>query len=202
MDDDISLDFDHDKIIALNYYLTATNIMKTSQRDIYPRWGQQLQVNFNDTPFGNGINKIISGQVTLDFPGIVRHHGLRLYGGYQKKTENYYTFSDYIVFPRGHNQISAKEISSFSALYTMPLFYPDWQLDHFLFIKRLKSSVFYDYAKTTNKVFSSTGLDLTMDFTMFNFIAPFDAGLRSAYIPETGKLKFELLFALNLNSIY
>jgi hypothetical protein len=206
MDEAIPMHFTHDKIIAVNYFLKAANMMKTSLRDLYPHWGQQLQINFNNTPFENGYNTIFAGQVTLDFPGIARHHGLRLYGGYQKKTENYYTFSDYIIFPRGYDQIFRNEIVNFSALYSMPLFSPDWQLKHFLFIKRFKTSVFYDYARSADqvlpRVFSSTGFDLTMDFSLFNFIAPFDAGLRSAYISETGKMKFQVLFTLNLNSIY
>jgi hypothetical protein len=180
--------------------------MKTSLRDLYPRWGQQLQVDFNNTPFEEGINSIFALQMTLDFPGIERHHGLRLYGGYQKKIENYYTFSDYIIFPRCYDQIFRNEIVSLSALYSLPLFSPDWQLKHFLYIKRIDTAVFYDCAMSTDKTipnyFSSTGLDLTMDFCIFNFIAPFNAGLRSAFIPETGKIAFQVLFAVNLNSIY
>jgi hypothetical protein len=45
-------------------------------------------------------------------------------------------------------------------------------------------------------------LDLTSDFAFFNLIAPLDAGLRSIYIPETGEMKFELLFSLNFGGMY
>lgn len=206
MDESVPDQFEHKKIIAADYSLNATNLMKTSLRDLYPRWGQQLQINYNHTPFEEGSNSIFAGQLTLDFPGIARHHGLRLYGAYQKKNENYYTFSDYINFPRAYTNIFRNNIYSFSTLYSMPLILPDWQIKHFLYIKRIKTAFFYDFAKSTEQVFpryfSSTGLDLTMDFSLFNFIAPFDAGLRSAYIPETGKMKFQLLFTLNLNSLY
>jgi len=206
MDESVPMNFIHEQIIAVKYALTATNLMKTSLRDLYPRFGQQLQLNFNNTSFETGFNSIFAGQATMDFPGIARHHGLRLYGAYQKKTENDYTFSDYIILPRGYEQIFRNEIASFSAIYSMPLFSPDWQLNHFMYVKRVKTAVFYDYARSADqmlpRVFSSTGIDLTMDFSLFNFIAPFDAGIRSIYIPETGKMKFQVLFSINLNSIY
>jgi hypothetical protein len=142
----------------------------------------------------------------MDFPGIARHHGLRLYGGYQKKRVTFYSFSDYIIFPRGYTNIYRDEIYSFSAMYTLPLFCPEWQIDHLLYFKRFKTSVFYDFAKSTDNLlprfFSSVGLDLTSDFSLLNLIAPLDAGLRSIYIPETGKIKFELLFSLNFGAMY
>jgi hypothetical protein len=144
--------------------------------------------------------------MTLDFPGVAENHGLRLYGGYQKKIDTYYSFSDYINFPRGYDDIFPNKVYSFSACYSMPLLLPDWRLGHFLYIKRFKAALFYDWAKSTDfnipEYFSSSGLDLTMDFSLFNFVAPFDAGIRSIYFPETGKMKFQVLFDLNLNSIY
>jgi len=90
-------------------------------------------------------------------------------------------------------------------MYTMPLFYPEWQLGHLLYFKRFKTSVFYDFAKGDNQLpqlISSIGLDLTSDFSLLNFIAPLDAGLRSIYIPDTGEMKFEILFSLNFGGMY
>jgi hypothetical protein len=104
MDESIPIKFDHDQIIAVNYSLIASNKIKTSQRDLFPRWGQQVQLNYNNTPFDDRSNSLFAGQVTMDFPGFGRHHGLRLYGGYQKKNENFYPFSDFIIFPRGYTK--------------------------------------------------------------------------------------------------
>jgi hypothetical protein len=206
MDESVPITFEHDKIIAVNYSLIASNKLKTSQRDIFPRWSQELKLNYNYTPFVNGPNSIMSGQMTMDFPGIGKHHGLRLYGAYQKKHETFYPFPDYIVFPRGYTMIDRNEIYSFSAMYSMPLFYPEWQVKHLMYFKRFKTTMFYDYAQSSDlqlpRIFSSVGLDLTSDFSLFNLIAPLDAGLRSIYIPETGKMKFEILFSLNFGAMY
>jgi hypothetical protein len=197
---------EHTQDVALNFSLEAENLMKASLRDIYPRWGQKLQVNFSNTPFTGVLNSFFAAQLTLNFPGIGRHHNLHLYNAYQTKTENLYSFANKIYFPRGTENIFSDKIFSFSALYSMPLFLPDCQLSHFLYIKRVKSALFYDFAKSYDKlsprIYSSVGLDLTMDFVAFNFIAPFDAGLRSAFIPESGKMVFQVLFAIKLNSLY
>jgi len=206
MDESIPVTFDHENIISAFYSLIASNEKKTSQRDIYPRWSQLLELNYNNTPFESSPNSIFAAQLTMDFPGIGRHHGLRFYGGYQKRIEDFYPFSDFIIYPRGYTDIKRDEIYSFSAMYTMPLFYPEWQVGHLLYFKRFKTTVFYDFAKSTDdlqpRLFSSVGLDLTSDFSFLNFIAPLDAGLRSIYIPDTGKVKFEILFSLNFGGMY
>jgi len=198
--------FDHEQIMAAYYSLAASNVRKTVRRDIYPRWSQQLQVNFNNTPFEESTNSIFAGQITMDFPGIVRHHGIRIYGGYQKRNEDFYSFSDFIMYPRGYTDIKRDEICSFSAMYSMPLFYPEWQIGHFMYFKRFKTTLFYDFARSTDdqlpRFLSSAGIDLTSDFSILNFIVPLDAGLRAMYVPETGKVKFEVLFSLNISELY
>jgi hypothetical protein len=206
MDESVPFKFENDQIIAINYSLVTSNKMKMSQRDLFPRWSQKLELNYRNTPFINSTNSLFAGQVTIDFPGIGRHHGLRLYGAYQKKIENVYPFSDVIIFPRGYTSILRDEIYSFSAMYSMPLFYPEWQINHIMYFKRFKTSLFYDFAKSTDpllpRVFSSIGLDLSSDFSLLNLIAPLDAGLRSIYNPETRQMKFELLFSLNFGAMY
>jgi hypothetical protein len=206
MDESVPFGFDHDQIIALNYSMIASNEIKTSQRDIYPRWSQLLELNYSNTPFISSSNALFAGQVTMDFPGIGRHHGLRLYAGYQKRTEDVYPFSDMIIFPRGYTEITRDEIYSCSAMYSMPLFYPEWQIGQLMYFKRFKTTLFYDFARSTDNLlprsFSSAGIDLTADFSFLNFIAPFEAGLRSIYNTETRKMKFEFIFSVNFGGIY
>jgi hypothetical protein len=206
MDESVPVTFDHENIISAFYSLTVSNAKKSSSRDIYPRWSQQMVLNYNNTPFEESPNSIFAAQLTMDFPGIGMHHGIRLYGGYQKRIEDFYPFSDFIIYPRGYTDIKRDEIYSFSAMYSMPLFYPEWQIGHLLYFKRFKTTAFYDFANSTDDLkpsfFSSAGLDLTTDFSFLNFIAPIDAGIRSIYIPDTGEMKFEILFSLNFGGMY
>jgi hypothetical protein len=198
----IPLSTDRYQIMATKYSLKVENLMKASLRDLNPRWGQKIQFNYSQTPFEETLNSIYAVQVTLDFPGIGRHHNLHLYNAYQSKTESVYSFNDLINFPRCNESIFSDRIYSFSALYSMPLFLPDFQLSHYLYIRRVKCALFYDFARTNPRTYSSSGLDLTMDFNVVNFIFPIDAGIRSAYIPEKNKMAFEFLFSFKLNSLY
>lgn len=206
MDEPVKVTFEQDRIVTAGYSLLATNEMKSSPRDMGPRWAQYLQLNYSNTPFNNQSSSIFAGQATLSFPGIARHHVLGLYGAYQKKNEHFYTFSDLIVLPRGYTEIERKELFSFSATYALPLFYPEWRIGHLAYFKRFKTMLFYDYARSTDTqlphVFSSVGLDLTSDFSLFSLIAPLDAGLRTIYHPEDGTMNFEFVFALNFGGMY
>jgi hypothetical protein len=206
MDKSSPLQFIHDRISTMEYSVYAYNQFKTSYRDLYPRWGQFIQFNFNNTPFGSGYNSILAGQAIFYFPGILKHHGLRLYGGYQKRTVDYYIFSDIITYPRGYTGINLDQSASLSATYAFPLFYPDWRIGPVIYIKRFKTAAFYDYAWGLDQApyshYSSTGLDLTMDFNVLSFIAPFEAGLRTMYLPESGSFQFQFLFSIDINSIY
>lgn len=206
MENQVPVRFDHTELTSLNFAMISYNRMKTSQRDIYSKWGQQLQVNYNYTPFNNELNSVFAAQLSLDFPGLMRHHALHLYGGYQKKTSTFYTYSDYISFPRGYTGIPGDEVYSFSTWYTMPLSYPDMRIGHLFYFKRFKIRLFYDYAqcpgKLQSKYYSSTGLDLSSDFGFINLIAPFDAGIRTIYKPSTGGLVFEPHISFNLGAMY
>jgi len=206
MDESVHAKFEFNQIVTVDYSLLATNEMKSSPRDMGPRWAQKLQINYSNTPFYNESNSVFSGQATFSFPGIARHHVLGLYGAYQKKMETFYSFSDLIILPRGYSEIDRKELFSFSATYSLPLFYPEWRIKQLMYFKRFKTMLFYDYAKSTDNltpsVFSSLGFDLTADFSLFNFIAPFDAGLRTIYHPETGEINFGFVFALNFGGMY
>ncbi len=206
MNESVPLDFEFKNIVSLKYSLLASNIIKTSPRDIFPHWSQQLQLDFSNTPFINSTNSIFSAQLTFDFPGLFRHHGIHLYGAYQKRNEDIYPFEDIIFFPRGYTEIERDEISSFSAMYSLPLFYPDWSVGQILYFKRFKMSLFYDFAESPEnlspKHFTSLGLDLRSDFSFLNLITPLDAGVRSIYVPDKGRMQFELLFSINFGGMY
>ncbi len=206
MDDLVSEGYDPDNIFTIDGKLLISNQMKTSYRDLFPRWGQEINLNYVLTPYRNITNYVFAGDLKFIFPGFLKHHSLELYAGYQKKVELYYHFPDYLVFPIGYTGITQNEIASLHSGYSFPISYPDWQLGHFLYIKRIKSTVFYDYAKGFDQQpyekYSSTGIALRFDLSLFNFIAPFDVGMRTIYKPEERNFEFQFLFGIDLNSFY
>ena len=192
---------------TLDYRLYAYRTLKTSRRDIFPAWGQILVLNFRNAPFENDITDyILSGEGYLYFPGLMKHHGLRLYLGAQKTLRNRYIFSNIISNPREYHGISASELYSFKADYAIPLAYPDLSLGSIIYLKRIKSKLFYDYAIAETKdqinYFNSAGIELTADMHVFRFISPIEIGVRSSYLIRKEELKFELLFGVNFTALY
>jgi hypothetical protein len=98
--------------------------------------------------------------------------------------------------------------------YKFPLFYPDFSIGRFTYVKRIKSSLFYDYAWLSIPAvdshgnvhtgyhqlgFSSTGIELISDVHFFRFFVPFELGIRSYYRPDYRNWGFNLLLSANLN---
>jgi len=201
------LKFRKDRFHSLDYRLFLYAQSRQSYRDLIPRWGQLLELNYRHTPFdGDSASSIFAAQIVLYFPGLFRHHGFKVYGGYQDRLVDYYSYGGLISLPRGYSGIYADRVFSGSISYEFPIFYPDWHFGPVIYMKRLKAAVFYDHAWVFNtepdQSYNSVGADLTLDFHLFRHFAPLEAGLRSIYFPESGRFGFEFLYRLNLAGIY
>jgi hypothetical protein len=201
--------FKKDRFNSLNSRIYFYAQSKTSSRDLNPRWGQVFDINYRQTMFeGDSASSIFATELYLYFPGLLRHHSLRLYGGYQNRLiDKYnYTYSDQIVIPRGYSDINTNRMFSWSLTYEFPIFYPDWHVGPVIYIKRLKAALFYDNARDfdsePNHNYNSLGVDLTLDFHLLRLFVPLEAGLRSVYLPDRGTMAFEFLYRININSLY
>lgn len=201
---------------SVTYRLYHFNLIHQNARSLMPKWGYQLDLIYRHTPFGIYQQGTIKGlQSNIYLPGLLNNNGIKIYQGYQVKTFSATSgFSNFVHFPRGIHGVENNSMYSLSADYRMPLFYPDASIGKLLYIKRVRSSVFYDYAwlsvpAMTNdhryiynyKQFelNSTGLDLSADFHVFHSIVPMQAGLRSIYLPQSNSMAFEFLFSVNFN---
>jgi len=138
------------------------------------------------------------------FPGILRHHSIKLKASYQKEDVGDYHFNDLITVPRGYTYYTIPQFFTSSIDYALPLFYPDLSLPGFTYIKRLKADVFADYAHAEwffkDPDFLSTGIEITADLHLLRFYAPIEMGFRSIYVTNTGDLKFEFLWSIGLGT--
>jgi hypothetical protein len=197
---------------VMEYRLLLFGQIESSYRDLYPRWGMTLDANFRHTPFGgHSLGEIGSAEAYIYLPGFLRHHGFRLYTACQRKDPGEYRFADLINYPRGYSGIYLDKAFSFSAGYKFPFWYPDLALGPVVYLKRVKASVFWDYAsgerrdsknQLIREEYQSLGLDLTADMHVLRFLAPFDMGLRTIYLPEESDLQFQFLFSMDINSFY
>ena len=194
---------------SLRYRFYAHHKLKMGERDIETRWGQSIDVNFRHNPFDktNGGNSIASAAARFYFPGFIKHHSMRFYVAGQIKDGSRYFNSDLILFPRGYSQIDNDQYYSFRFDYLFPIFYPDFSFGSLAYFKRLKAAVFFDYGKgnfklpqgqNTNMEQQSVGLDLTTDLHFLRHMAPFELGIRTAYLLDSQGMYYEFLFGMNL----
>ncbi len=186
----------------MRYTFSYNRLLKMATRDVLPRWGQTLSLFYRHTPFkGDYSGSIFTAQAGLLFPGIGRHHGIWLRGGYQQedvsRTARNYRFPTPLLFPRGFGYQNFDEFAKVSIDYRFPILYPDLSLSRLLYIQRIKGNLFYDAGSgiTADRVinFQSAGLDLTADFNVMRLLPQLEMGVRTYYLPQTGKVGFEFL---------
>lgn len=202
--------------------LFAYNLRNGSSRDVATRWGQVVQINHRAN-MGSTIDRGAQTALLtrLYLPGLGRHHAIKIENNLQRKFDgqnkgtvnNYlipYLYSSIVTMPRGFALSDAQKIYSFKGDYLFPICYPDFSLGGIAFVKRLKGSVFYDYAMSERELLDSEtgiarqttrqdlsmGYELRTDMHLFRFIYPIEMGYRQAYLPQTGKLFGEMLLSV------
>jgi hypothetical protein len=198
----------------MEYQIFAYNIVKTAARDVQFRWAQVMQLNYRHTPFGDSkLGETWSAETYLYFPGLVKHHGIKLYGGYQNRSSYKSRFSNMIKSPRGMSDIYGEDIYTTGIDYALPLFYPDWNMGPLVYLKRVKMNAFFDYGYQKGKIsdknqnlfsykdaFTSFGAELSSDLHVLRFSAPLNLGIRLGYEDQTGSMFANFLISFNLSA--
>ena len=192
-------------ITSFNYRIFASNSFRSNYQDMFPKWGQSIELNFRHSPFSeNDIGSIGAVEMNLYFPGILKHHGIRIYGGYQRQNDLNvygYSYAGYVIYPRGYDGAYNDEVWSVLTNYKFPLFCPDWSIGSLMYIKRFKLNLFFDYAEGFNpgelNIYKSTGAELTADLHLLRFVFPFELGLRAYYLPDSYTLGFNFLWGIS-----
>lgn len=191
---------------SMEYRITAAQYRRMAHRDLYPRLGQRLELNYrHSTPGSNDMGHIVSASGRFYFPGIMRHHSLSFYSGVQEHFQHSmlaYTFGNLINSPRGYHGITGDQMISLQGNYAFPLVYPDFSAGGVIYIKRFKMNLFCDYSHVYDqgslRDYLSTGAELTTDFHFLRFTAPLQAGLRALYHPRQGLWRWEFVYAVGL----
>ncbi len=192
---------------TMEYRIYAYNLLKSSVKDIYSRWGQSIDLNYRNTPFGKThMGNIVSAEARLYFPGIGRHHSLNIYAGVQQRDHSgLYTFADLINYPKGYSGQSSDSLYSLSFNYDLPLLYPDLRIGSLLYLKRIRANLFYDYGSGWNTgmktIYRSTGAALFGNFHFLRFIAPIELGFRFIYLPEYDRWHTDFLIGVNFGGL-
>ena len=125
-----------------NYFVYS----RMARRDINPMWGLQLSGRHEE---GKDITgKRMKGSLDsidsrLFLPGLWYHHSFYHQLAYEKQRDDFYQYASSIFYPRGTKYVFLQEFRKYSGNYTMPLFYPDYNLSRYLYFKRIALNLFY-----------------------------------------------------------
>jgi hypothetical protein len=199
--------------------LYFSNYSRSALRDIYPRWAQTIDLNYVFSPFDRelfGDDKFV--KTAFFFPGFMRNNSIRIRFEKESKEQSLYSTWNRISWPRGFDNILSREMDFVSAEYALPLFYPDFNIDGLLYLKRFRSSVFYDYASgkgnrhflrlsdgslqtvyiDNREDFRSGGFQLLADFHILRIPFMISAGVQAAWKDLSGKPTITTLFNLDM----
>lgn len=193
-------------ISLMNYSLSFSNYIHSNFKDINPKWGQTLTVTFRNSLFPeNDLGSIFAVYGTFNFPGILNHHGINIYLGYQDKEEKYlrgYKYSDLVPYPLGIAGQDDSQLYSASLNYAFPFLNIDLSAGSVLYIKRFRTNLFFDYSEGwTNNIrrfYRSAGIDLLTELHILRFLYPFELGLRTIYLPDNNSLQFQFLYGIKI----
>jgi hypothetical protein len=199
--------------------LYMSNYYRSTNRDIYPRWAQVIDLYYSYAPFDRSIyGTSATLKTAFYFPGILPSNGIRIRYEKEKQILEKFRFGNRVSLPRGYNNIFVKEIDFLSVDYVLPVVYPDFNLSSFLYLKRIRAGFFYDYASGPgNAIFNFTGnsltpftqssareslksggIELLADFHLFRIPYLISGGLQTAWKSVNQRPSFELLFNIDL----
>jgi len=181
-----------------------SRVLKTSKRDIRPKWGEQMKLFGYFTPFlGDYQSTLLAAEGSVFLPGIFRHHSLQIRAGYQYEDKWNYTFTSPILFPRGYTYSSFDNFYTTSVNYALPLMYPDLGIGPLLYIQRIRANLFYDFGRgiresryfviAKDEYYNSMGVEFNFDFNIMRYQTLLDIGFRVNYLPEENDYSFDLV---------
>ncbi|MDR1406225.1 MAG: hypothetical protein LBI89_03380 [Prevotellaceae bacterium] len=184
---------------------TFSRQLSLAVRDLYPRWGYSLRARYSFPVLSDNVYSVASVQAAGYAPGLFASHGVLVTAGYQWQGNNdelRYTTLTHLQFPRGYVSQASFALANATIDYTFPIWYPDINIRWLAYFKRLRMTVFGDFAQVTvptaqqvygvqnglrvrtlsqrQQNYASAGADVLVDFHALRFGFPVSAGVRYA----------------------
>lgn len=184
-----------------------SNLRRQAYRDIAPKFGQILAVDYNHIfNYDDYKGYLFSARSAFYFPGLFPNNSIKLAASYEKQidfdTDNYqslYYFSSLMSMPRGYDAQTFDKIYKLTADYKLPLVYPDLSIGPLAYINRISVAGFYDYAKGylggQSSDYNSAGFSLSFRVNIFRIRYPFEIGFQYARLLNSGTDNFSFLIA-------
>jgi hypothetical protein len=182
-----------------------SRLHKRARRDINSKWGQTFDAAYYNTlNKSDYLGRLIAANGALYFPGLFKHHSFWGYAAFQRRDvsldhENLYVFQNEIPLPRGFTIPTFPYFYSYSANYTLPVWYPDLALGPIVNIQRLRTNLFFDYGygddpeRFISRIYNSAGVEAKLDINVFRLLQQVEVGLRFSQGIHPNVQKFEFL---------
>ncbi|HXH30140.1 MAG TPA: hypothetical protein VNJ01_04955 [Bacteriovoracaceae bacterium] len=175
----------HSPGIEFLYDITS----RGARRDILPPLGFSLGAEFQkgkDITGESQQGRIFSADSRLYLPGLWRHHSFSQQFAFEHQKDKNYQYSSIVLYPRGTRNLFLQELTKYSANYTLPLAYPDWNLSRYIYLKRIALNLFYDELngryQSSRYHAASTGWETVFETNLVRIFLPLNLGLRGSYI--------------------
>lgn len=127
--------------------LSWSFLQRMSLRDLMPPLGIDISLmakSLSNIEESATENFQRTAKSFLYLPSFFKHH--HLYGelSYEEQRVFGYQFVSPVFFSRGHTALFMEEKNKASVNYTFPVFYPEWSLSRYLYLKRVAVNLFHD----------------------------------------------------------
>lgn len=174
-----------------------------AHRNLNPKLGYAIRADIMGG-FSSDFGRIYSLYTIGYFPGIFKNHSTTLKLSTQYQESSTYNFSSKGLYLTGVNDNYATTSYSAASLnYSLPLAYPDWGIEGFVFIKRIQASLYGGYSYGNYLTSNGTtiglnnysyGVDLIVDFSL---LRAYDHGMTFSFMMPNNEFYFSVGYSLN-----
>ncbi|WP_017259349.1 TolB-like translocation protein [Pedobacter arcticus] len=187
----------------MSYTFTTGINTRKAARDLAPKWGQNIEFNFEHTPLDKNLNGInFNFKSAFYFPGFLPNHSFKTSINFQK-SDGIYQYSNDIPRANGWaNMAGIADLKNTLLLsYRFPIAYPDWELGPIAYIKRIKGGVFTDFENiNAGNGLRGYGAGLSADMNLLRYYLPiFEIGSKIIIPNESITKKPILEFSFTFN---
>lgn len=203
-------------MVSMHYRLFAFSQRRMVARDVKPRLGNILDIQYRHSPFfGADMGSVFSARIVGFIPGPYPHHALRLSAAWQQHREGIRVpntinlrFPNQIAYPRGVHNRYDETLTMLSADYALPLWHPDLSLPPIIYVKRVSANFFLDKAFTSNsdidtpnesarQTFFTSGLELSVNLHLLRMFSPIEVGVRTVFLSGDPTPAYEFFWGIN-----
>ncbi len=187
----------------MEYNFTFNHSVRTTERDIAPKWAQVFRATYNHQPFDKNLGgEIMALESFFYFPGFAKNHSFLASFNYQKASGvNQYATEIATVY--GYNNILAKSRLQNSMLfnYRFPFAFPDWELSSLAYVRNFRAGLFCHYENIgvdTNIGQPKTyGVELNSSLNILRYQPVVDVGARLVFVNKIYNQNPILEFSFN-----